>query len=82
MDRPEIGLADRVRQICSQALLVEPRYPEALQENLNEATNIDPNKFEPVEEFCNYYQNKLGTAPKPALLEEFKNLYNKLKEVG
>ena len=82
MQSPEIGLADRVRQICSQALLVEPRYPELQPENLAEATNIDPNKFDPLEEFCNYYQHKLGTTPKPAVLEEFEKLYNQLKEVS
>ncbi len=79
MDSPQIGLADRVRQICSQALLIEPRYPDAALEP-TEITNIDPNNFDPAAEFCNYYQNRLGTTPKPTVLEEFKNLYKKFKE--
>jgi hypothetical protein len=79
MDSPQIGLADRVRQICSQALLIEPRYPDAALEP-TEITNIDPNNFDPAAEFCNYYQNRLGTTPKPAVLEEFQNLYKKFKE--
>ena len=82
MQSPEIGLADRVRQICSQALLVEPRYPEVEQESLTETTNIDPNKFDPLEEFCNYYQYRLGTTPKPVVLEEFEKLYNQLLTVN
>ncbi|MEG4111645.1 MULTISPECIES: exonuclease SbcCD subunit D [unclassified Microcoleus] len=79
LDSPQIGLADRVRQICSQALLIEPRYPDAALEP-TEITNIDPNNLDPAAEFCNYYQNRLGTTPKPAVLEEFKNLYKKFKE--
>lgn len=79
MESPQIGLADRVRQICSQALLIEPRYPEASLQ-MTEINHIDPNNFDPAAEFCNYYQNRLGTAPKPAVLEGFKNLYKKNKE--
>ncbi len=81
MDSPQIGLADRVRQICSQALLIEPRYPEASLE-ATDISHIDPNNFDPAAEFCNYYQNRLGTTPKPAVLNEFQNLYKKLKETA
>jgi exonuclease SbcD len=79
LDSPQIGLADRVRQICSQALLIEPRYRDALLEP-TENTNIDPNNFDPAAEFCNYYQNRLGTTPQPAVLEGFQDLYKKFKE--
>lgn len=82
LDSPQIGLADRIRQICSQAVFVEPRYPERRTNLEPEPTLLDPNKFDPVEEFCNYYHNRLGTAPKPAILEEFKNLYYKFKETA
>jgi DNA repair protein SbcD/Mre11 len=81
LDTPQIGLADRVRQICSQALLIEPRYPEASVESA-EVTEIDRANFDPTAEFCNYYQNRLGTTPKPAVLEEFQNLYKKFKETA
>jgi exonuclease SbcD len=79
MDSPQIGLADRVRQICSQALLIEPRYPEASLE-VTDISHIDPNNFDPAAEFCNYYQNRLGTTPQPLVLEGFQNLYKKFKE--
>lgn len=81
LDTPQIGLADRVRQICSQALLVEPRYPEAALEP-TEVAEVDRANFDPAAEFCNYYQNRLGTAPQPAVLEEFQNLYKKFKETA
>lgn len=81
MDSPQIGLADRVRQICSQALLIEPRYPEASLE-ATDISHIDPNNFDPAAEFCNYYQNRLGTTPQPLVLEEFQNLYTKFKETA
>ncbi|MBE9185050.1 exonuclease SbcCD subunit D [Microcoleus sp. LEGE 07076] len=79
LDSPQIGLADRVRQICSQAVSIEPRYRDSPLEP-TEITNIDPNNFDPATEFSNYYQNRLGTTPQPAVLEEFQNLYNKFKE--
>ncbi|MEG3938595.1 exonuclease SbcCD subunit D [Microcoleus sp. S36b_A3] len=79
LDSPQIGLADRVRQICSQALLIEPRYRDAPLE-ATEMTNIDPNNFDPAAEFCNYYQNRLGTTPQLAVLEGFQDLYKKFKE--
>lgn len=82
MESPSMGLADRVRQICPQALLVEPRYSEIPQERQKRAVNIDPNHFEPAEEFFNYYQSRLGLTPKSSVLEEFSNLYNKQKETN
>ncbi|MBE9097550.1 exonuclease SbcCD subunit D [Tychonema sp. LEGE 07203] len=81
LDSPQIGLADRVRQICSQAVSIEPRYRDAPLE-ATEITNIDPNNFDPAAEFCNYYQNRLGRTPQPAVLEGFQDLYNKFKETA
>jgi DNA repair protein SbcD/Mre11 len=81
LESPQIGLADRVRQICSQALLIEPRYPEVALETA-EVIERDRTNFDPTAEFCNYYQNRLGTSPQPAVLEEFKNLYKKFKETA
>ncbi|MEZ2277012.1 MAG: exonuclease SbcCD subunit D [Microcoleus sp.] len=79
IESPQIGLADRVRQICSQALLIEPHYPESSLES-TDISHIDPNNFDPAAEFCNYYQHRLGTTPQPVVLKEFDNLYKKFKE--
>ena len=80
LETPTSGLADKVRQVCPQALHVEPRYPNA---NGNAAARraIDPNQFDPVEEFRHYYRDrKQGTTPSPALLEAFETLYKQARE--
>ncbi|HEY9808610.1 MAG TPA: exonuclease SbcCD subunit D [Halomicronema sp.] len=82
MESPEMGLADRVREICPQTLVVEPLYTELQTEDKPTKPTINPNNFEPVEEFKNYYQNCLGTSPNPAVLAEFENLYNQQKETS
>lgn len=80
LESPVFGLADRVRQVCGQAVLVEPRYPEVSEEMVKEAVNLDPSKFDPVVEFGNYYQQRLGLTPKSSVLEAFEKLYKQLKE--
>lgn len=80
MESPTMGLADRVREICPQAIAIEPCYPEAPEKRQRILTETDPNQFDAVEEFNNYYQYRLGTAPPPAVLTEFQNLYKRLKE--
>lgn len=80
LESPVLGLAERVRQICSQAVLIEPRYPEKLEVNVKQTATLDPNHFDPVTEFKNYYQHRLGMTPKPSVIEEFEKLYKQLKE--
>jgi len=80
LESPVLGLADRVREICPQALQIEAVYPEALFQKRHREFNADPHRFDPVSEFSNYYQDRLGFTPNPAVLQEFENLYNTLKE--
>lgn len=78
LERPMLGLADRVRQICPQALQIQPLYPD---EFFNAAEKPrDRDRFEPIAEFQHYYQDRLGMTPHPFVVEEFENLYKKLKE--
>ncbi len=78
LDSPQLGLADRVRQICPQALQIQPIYPEAMGHSGQRIR--DSNSFDPVEEFRHYYRERLETTPDPVVVQEFQNLYHKLKE--
>ena len=79
LETPTSGLADKVRKVCSQALHVEPRYPETNSQTRRRA--IDPNQFDPVEEFRHFYRDrKQGTVPSTALVEAFESLYKVARE--
>lgn len=82
MESPEMGLADRVREICPQTLVVEPYYADFKPEEIATTATINPDNFEPLEEFKNYYQNRLNTTPPAAVLTEFQNLYTQQKETS
>lgn len=81
MESPTLGLADRVRDICPQALLIEPRYSQ-LQATQKPVKTFDPERFDPVEEFLSYYENQLEMTPNPEVLEAFKTLYQQFKETS
>ncbi len=75
----KIGLAETVRKICPQALIVEPKYP-----------NVEPKKrvelqedyqFDAVKEFQNYYSHTKGIEEVPtAILEAFKQLHQEMND--
>ncbi|MEB3830885.1 exonuclease SbcCD subunit D [Phormidium sp. CCY1219] len=78
LDSPVLGLADRVRQICPQALQIQPFYPDSFFQRPQPTRSSA--ELDPVQEFRNYYQERLGYSPDPAVEREFKNLYKKLRE--
>jgi exonuclease SbcD len=75
---PKVGLADSIRKICPQALIIEPRYPEVTVKSRSE--NIESSQFEPVVEFKRYWSDRQGkTAPAP-VIQAFEKLYQELTD--
>jgi exonuclease SbcD len=72
---PPIGLADRVRKICPQAIQIEPRYPNVTAEV---ETWVDAGELPRVESFARYYQKQTGTNASQAVLEMFEKLYREM----
>lgn len=78
LENAEMGLAERVRKICPQALIVEPQYTRT--EEKEQSTDFNPGNFNPVEEFKRYYQDQKNTNPNPSVLEAFSNLYQEFQD--
>lgn len=78
LNTPKIGLADRVRKICPQALMIEPKYPEATSNKRQQSQEV--NQFDAVEEFHKYWRDRLGTTPESSVLKAFENLYQELND--
>ncbi|MFN3432476.1 MAG: exonuclease sbcCD subunit D, partial [Candidatus Sericytochromatia bacterium] len=75
LEAPVVGLADRVRKACPQALQIEPRYPNAPEHS---APAIDPKGFSPIEAYQRFYAERVGGEPQPAVLETFAQLYEEM----
>lgn len=75
LEAPVVGLADRVRKACPQALQIEPRYPNAPEHT---APAIDPKGFSPIEAYQRFYAERVGGEPQPAVLETFAQLYEEM----
>lgn len=73
LETPMVGLSERVRRICPQALQVEPLYPEAAA--VRGEVRPDPAQLDPVEAFERYYIERLGTTPSAAVRAAFEGLY-------
>ncbi|MDX2256856.1 MAG: exonuclease SbcCD subunit D [Pseudanabaenaceae cyanobacterium bins.39] len=71
-----IGLADRVRKVCPQAIIVEPRVITP-----STKTSIDPerDRFNPVSEFQRFYRDQ-DKELTPQVLEYFQNLYTECSD--
>ncbi|MEQ8996781.1 MAG: exonuclease SbcCD subunit D [Coleofasciculus sp. B1-GNL1-01] len=78
LNTPKIGLADSVRKVCPQALIIEPRYPEAKAQKRHQSQSA--NQFDAVEEFRNYWRDRQGTTPDDSVLKEFETLYQELSD--
>lgn len=79
LEAPLVGLADRVRKICPQALQIEPRYPNAPD---TVATAIDPQSFSPREAYLRFYGERVGTDPDPAVLHAFMTMYEEMSHAA
>jgi exonuclease SbcD len=78
LDLPQIGLAERVRKVCKQALVVEPKYPQPEPERHIEFQKRE--RFDAVEEFRRYYLQHQGIEVPPAILETFKQLHQETND--
>jgi exonuclease SbcD len=78
LNTPKIGLADSVRKVCPQALIIEPRYPEAKAQKRQQSQGT--NQFDAIEEFRNYWRDRVGTTPDSSVLKAFENLYQELSD--
>ena len=78
LNTPKIGLADSVRKVCPQALIIEPRYPEAKAQKRQQSQGT--NQFDAIEEFRNYWRDRLGTTPDSSVFKAFEKLYQELSD--
>lgn len=78
LNTPKIGLADRVRKICPQTLIIEPKYPEVTSNKRQQSQ--EANQFDALEEFHKYWRDRLGTTPEASVLKAFENLYQELND--
>lgn len=78
LNTPKIGLADSVRKICPQTLIIEPKYPEVKAQKRQQTQGT--NQFDAVEEFHNYWRDRVGTTPGSLVLKAFENLYQELSD--
>ena len=78
LNTPKIGLADMVRKVCPQALIIEPKYPEVISKKRQQSK--DANQFDAVEEFHNYWRDRVGTTPESSITKAFENLYQELSD--
>lgn len=76
LETPLVGLADRVRKVCPQTLVIEPQYPDAPARPTSEGP--DPSALDPVEAFGRYYIERVGAPPQPAVVKAFESLYEEL----
>lgn len=78
LNAARVGLAELVRKVCPQTLIVEPRYPKAEQEKRFEFQQ--GNQFNAVEEFRRYYLQRQGTTAPQSVLEAFEQLHQEMSD--
>ncbi len=76
LDTPIIGLAEKVRKICPQTLMIETQSKTV--EPDTPPQEMQP--FDPVDTFRKYWQERIGTTLKPSVIEAFEQLYQELAE--
>jgi len=72
VNTPPIGLADRVRKVCPQAVMVEPKLIPNESAKIQEPKDYD--RFDPIAEFQKFYSDREKNLS-PDVIEAFKNLY-------
>ncbi|GAB1541215.1 exonuclease SbcCD subunit D [Scytonema sp. NUACC21] len=71
---PKIGLAEMVRKVCPQTLIVEPHYLKIELEK--QAQSQEDRQFDAVEEFRRYYLQRHEMTVPQFVLEAFEQLYH------
>jgi exonuclease SbcD len=74
LEMPKVGLANKIRKICPQALIIEPCYPHvhAVPQSLERAP------ADAITEFHRYWRKRMNTTPPSAVLHAFEQLYHEL----
>ena len=78
VDTPPIGLADRVRKVCPQAVMVEPKL--IVNEPAQVPETKDYDRFDPIAEFQKFYSDREKNLS-PEVITAFKELYMEFSEV-
>ncbi len=79
VDTPPIGLADRVRKACPQAVMVEPKLIQSQSAKIIELKDGD--RFDAIAEFHKFYSDREKVLS-PDVIEAFKNLYMEFSDAS
>ena len=79
VDAPQIGLADRVRKVCPQAVMVEPKLIQPESAKIIEPKDGD--RFDAIAEFHKFYSDREKVLS-PNVIEAFKNLYMEFSDAS
>jgi len=79
VDTMPIGLADRVRKVCPQAVMVEPKLIVNESAQIAEIQHYD--RFDPIAEFQKFYSDREKNLS-PDVIAAFKNLYMEFSETA
>ena len=77
VNTPPIGLADRVRKVCPQAVMVEPKLIPNESAKIQKPKDYD--RFDPIAEFQKFYSDREKNLS-PDVIEAFKNLYTEFSD--
>ena len=78
LNSPKMGLAEMVRKVCPQTLIVEPKYLKAEQDKRIELP--EDYQFDAVEEFRRYYLQHQEVEVPAAVLSVFEELYQEMSD--
>ena len=78
VDTPPIGLADRVRKVCPQAVMIEPKL--IVNESAQVPEPKDYDRFDPIAEFQKFYSDREKNLS-PEVITAFKDLYMEFSEI-
>ena len=79
VDTPPIGLADRVRKVCPQAVMVEPKL--IVNESVQAPETKDYDRFDPIAEFQKFYSDREKNLT-PDVINAFKELYMEFSDAS
>jgi exonuclease SbcD len=79
VDTSPIGLADRIRKVCPQAVMVEPKLIQKESAKITEIKEGD--RFDPIAEFQKFYSDREKSLS-PEVIEAFKNLYMEFSDAS
>jgi exonuclease SbcD len=77
VDTPPIGLADRVRKLCPQTVMVEPKL--IVSESAKAPEIKDYDRFDPIAEFQKFYSDRNKNLS-PDVIAAFKSLYSEFSD--